>query len=229
MIDYIMDKISELHIDEVFISTNLKFKTDFENWLRSRKGPMTRIVADLALREEEKPGAAAALAEISPLVKDDCLIIAGDNLFTSSLTGLAAVHRKQEAATIGLYDVRDKNLARQYSTVRVDSNGRIIEFQEKPANPQSTLIGTCIYFLPQKTVPRLREFNSENGDHDSPGRFIQWLYQREPVYGAPMSGDWWDIGTLQQYARVNELMDTSRTDSDVVKPRQESSAEMSKS
>jgi glucose-1-phosphate thymidylyltransferase len=219
MIDYIMDKISELPIDEIFISTNLKFKDDFEDWLRSRNGPVTRIVVEPSIREEEKPGAAAALAEISPLIRDDCLVIAGDNLFTSSLTGLAAVYRKHAAATIGLYDVRDKNLARQYSTVRLDSNGRIIEFQEKPANPQSALIGTCIYFLPQKTVPRLREFNSESGDHDSPGRFIQWLYQREPVYGAPIGGGWWDIGTLEQYARVNELLTPTRANTDIVSPR----------
>ena len=206
MIDYIIDKMSELEIDEIFISTNQKFKENFEKWLESKDGLDATIIAEPSLREEEKPGAAAALAEISVMIQDDCLIIAGDNLFTCSLKPLAKFFNEKHATTIGLYDVADRGLASQYSSVLLDTNGRIVEFLEKPVNPASTLVGTCIYFLPQKTIPRLREFISEKGDHDSPGRFIQWLYEREPVYGIPLNGKWWDIGTLDLYARVNQVV-----------------------
>lgn len=205
MIDHIIDKMSELDIDKIFISTNQKFEKSFQKWLESKNGLDATIIAEPSLREEEKPGAVAALAEISPMIQDDCLIIAGDNLFTSSLKPLAKFFNEKQATTIALYDIVDRGLAKQYSTVLLDTNGRITEFLEKPVNPRSTLIGTCIYFMPRNTIPKLREFNSEKGDHDSPGRFIQWLYKREPVYGIPLDGNWWDIGTRDQYDRVNQL------------------------
>ena len=206
MIDYVIDKILEVGVDEVLVSTNLKFKQDFENWMRSRTDVKARIIVEPALREEEKPGAAVALAMMSNMIQDDCLVVAGDNLFTSSMKPLLDLFRVRSNAVIGLYDVANRQLAKQYSTVTLDSNHRIVEFVEKPTNPRSTLVGTCIYFLPRKTVPRLGEFIHFKGNHDSPGRFIQWLYKQEPVYGLNIGGEWWDIGTIDQYERVNVLM-----------------------
>jgi glucose-1-phosphate thymidylyltransferase len=161
------------------------------------------------MREEEKPGAAAALGQLSPMIKDDCLIIAGDNLFTSSLLPLANFFYEKQESVIGVYDVKNRVLAQQYSNVILDDKSRIVQFLEKPSNPKSTLIGTCIYFLPMRILPRLLEFNSQKGNHDSPGRFIEWLYQVEPVYGKEIGGVWWDIGTLEQYGKVNQSMRAS--------------------
>lgn len=207
MIDFIIDKIIELNVDQIIVSTNLKFKANFEKWLSSKTNLNATIVWEPSLREEEKPGAAAALAQISPMVEDDnCLIIAGDNLFTASLAPLAKFFDEKKSPVIGVYDVKQQELAREYSNVVLDSQLRIVDFVEKPSNPASTLIGTCIYFLPEKTIPRLREFNLAKGNHDSPGRFIQWLHQVEPVYGMKLPGLWWDIGSLDQYEAVNELM-----------------------
>ncbi|HZY94677.1 MAG TPA: nucleotidyltransferase family protein [Candidatus Bathyarchaeia archaeon] len=206
MIDYVIDKILEVGVDEVLVSTNLKFKQDFEKWMMSRKDVKARIIVEPAVREEEKPGAAVALAMMSKMIQDDCLVVAGDNLFTASIKPLSDLFRASASAVIGLYDVADRQLAKQYSTITVDSNHRIVEFVEKPSTPRSTLIGTCIYFLPRKTVPRLEEFIEVKGKHDSPGRFIEWLYKQEPVYGLNIGGDWWDIGTIGQYERVNGLM-----------------------
>ncbi len=213
MIDYVIDKILEVGVDEVLVSTNLRFKPDFEHWMASRKDVKFRIIVEPAVREEEKPGAVVALAMMSKMIQDDCLIVAGDNLFTSSIKPLFDLFRARSSAVIGLYDVADRQLAKQYSTVTLDSNHRVVEFVEKPTNPRSTLVGTCIYFLPRKTLPRLEEFVHSNGNHDSPGRFIQWLYKQEPVYGLNIGGEWWDIGTIDQYERVNGLMTRPATES----------------
>ena len=206
MMDHVVDKVLEVGVDEVIVSTNLKFNQSFEHWLESRKDVNARIVVEPALREEEKPGAAAALVMMSNMIQDDCVIIAGDNLFTSSLKPLQEFFQKKSRPVIGLYNIGDLELAKQYSTVQLDYDGRITQFIEKPKNPRSTMIGTCIYFLPRKTLPRLEEYGRVKGNHDSPGRFIQWLYLQEPVYGVDIGGQWWDIGTLDQYEETNRLM-----------------------
>lgn len=211
MIDYVVDKVLELDVDEILVSTNLKFKQGFERWLASRRDVKGRIIVESALREEEKPGAAVALAMMSSMIQEDCVIVAGDNLFTSSLNPLLDLFIDTSSTVIGLYDVADRQLAKQYSTVTLDSDHRIIEFAEKPSNPTSTLIGTCIYILPKKTVPRLEEFIHVEGNHDSPGRFIEWLYHQEPVYGLDIRGKWWDIGTIDQYETVNRSVTRETT------------------
>ena len=204
IIDYVFDKVLDIEsVDRALISINLKFKDQFEEWLRSKNLPKASLVVEPSLREEEKLGAIGALARIAESIQDDCLIVAGDNLFTSSIKPLIERSRITGSPIVGIYDVGDKQLAKEYSTVRLDSDGRIVRFVEKPANPETTLIGTAIYVLPRHTLRRLREFVELSPEHDSLGHFIEWLSTVEPTYGVVLNGEWWDIGTLDQYNKVN--------------------------
>jgi glucose-1-phosphate thymidylyltransferase len=211
IIDYVVDKIIDVEdLRRILISTNLRFKKQFEEWLGSRNLLNASLIVEPSVSEEEKPGAVAALARITEGIKDNCLVIAGDNLFTSSLKPLVERFRITGKPVIGIYNLSDRELAKQYSTISVDSDGRIIRFVEKPTDPESTFIGTAIYILPQNVLPRLREFAKASRDRDSPGRFIEWLYTKEPTYGVALEGQWWDIGTIDEYAKVNRIMDKAR-------------------
>jgi len=207
IVDYIFDKLAEIEdIQRVIISTNLRFEQQFKEWLRSNSGRRAEIVADRSRSEEEKPGAVASLAQLTSGISDDCLIVAGDNLFTSSLKAMFRTFREKSCATLALYDVKDRSLAKQYSTVTVDAEGRILSLNEKPANPETTMIGTCIYMLPERTLKRLSEYLIVAADRDRPGRFIGWLCKREPVYSHILDGYWWDIGTVDQYYEANHAL-----------------------
>jgi glucose-1-phosphate thymidylyltransferase len=208
IIDYVMDRILDVEdIDRVLISVNLRFREQFEEWLVSRNLLNASLIVEPSVREEEKPGAVAAMARITERINDNCLVIAGDNLFTSSLEPLVDRFRITGRPIVGMYNLGDRELAKQYSTISVDSDGRIIRFVEKPTEPESTLIGTAIYILPQSVLPRIREFANTSRDRDSPGRFIEWLYAKELTYGVTLEGQWWDIGTLEEYRKVNRIMD----------------------
>lgn len=211
IIDYVVDKIIDVEdLGRILISTNLRFKEQFEEWLGSRNLLNASLIVEPSVREEEKPGAVAALARITEGIRDNCLVIAGDNLFTSSLKPLVERFRITGKPVVGIYNLGDKELAKQYSTISVNSDGRIVRFVEKPTDPESTLIGTAIYILPQSVLPMLREFAKASRDRDSPGRFIEWLYTKEPTYGVTLEGQWWDIGTIDEYAKVNRIMDAAR-------------------
>jgi len=207
IVGHIFDKLAEIEdVRHVIISTNLRFQEQFREWLGSNPQTKAEIVADRSCSEEEKPGAIASLAQITSGISDDCLIVAGDNLFTSSLKAMFRTFRDKSCAMVALYDVKDRSLAKHYSTVTVDAEGRIISLNEKPAKPETTLIGTCIYMLPKRTLKRLSEYLIEAADRDRPGRFIGWLCEREPVYGHILDGCWWDIGTVDQYYEVNHTL-----------------------
>ncbi|MGP3668070.1 MAG: nucleotidyltransferase family protein [Candidatus Bathyarchaeota archaeon] len=212
VIDYILEKVLEIRekaeIDEIIISTNLKFEAQFKAWLKEKNIPINaRIEVERSTREEEKPGAVAAIASATAENTNvNYLIIAGDNIFTDSLQGIISFFKDKDATTLGVYDVKRKALAKEASVVVLDSDGKVVKFIEKPKNPDITLVGTCIYVLHKCSIPLLHSYvKLENVGKDQPGRFIEWLYTHQPVYGYVLSGYWNDIGTPQTYREVNNL------------------------
>ena len=84
VLDHVFKKLDALNppLHRTIISTNMKFQQQFEEWLSTRKYGNVELAPDRSSREEEKPGAVAALAEIAQRIDDEMLILAGDNLFT---------------------------------------------------------------------------------------------------------------------------------------------------
>ena len=80
-------------------------------------------------------------------IDDDLLVIAGDNLFTGDLSGFGARCRETQTPVLGVYDVGSLEEATKYGVVAVNDTGQISSFEEKPAQPQSTLIGIALYYL----------------------------------------------------------------------------------
>lgn len=207
VITHVFDRLAEVEdIRRMIISTNPRFEQQFKEWLESNDERSAEIIADRSRLEEEKPGAVASLAQIAPRIMDSCLIIAGDNLFTSSLRLMIHTFKEKSCAIVALYNVKDLQLAKRYSTATLNAEGRITEFKEKPVQPETTLIGTCIYIFPQRVLGRLNEYLVGAGDRDNPGRFVEWLCKREPVYGHILDGHWWDIGTTDQYIEANQTL-----------------------
>lgn len=207
IISYIFDRINRIEdIQRIIISTNLRFEEQFKEWLSSNPSRTAEIISDRSHSDEEKPGALASLASITADMDEDCLIIAGDNLFTSSLRSMIQQFKARRFPTIALHDIKDEELAKQYSTVMLDKEGRITNFVEKPKKPKTTFIGTCIYTLPKQTLPRLRECTRRSDHCDNTGKFIEWLHKREPVYGHILEGHWWDIGTPDQYLIADQTL-----------------------
>ena len=210
VIDYIMERLVDLdEVDKIIVSTNLRFKDDFEKWSRKYSDVNLEFAYDRSYREEEKPGAIKALSNITSGLQDDCLVIAGDNLFTDDLKKMMEEYRKREATMIGLYDVGDLELAKNYGVVVVDDDLKVVSMEEKPSRPKSTLVSTGIYIFPRKVLPRFKEYIEGGRNPDEPGRFIRWLLGLEPVYGYVLSGEWYDIGTLETYRRAWESFASS--------------------
>jgi len=205
VIEYILEKLRGHGIECITISTNLRFESYFREWLATTNYQHIQIVADKSRSEEEKPGAVKALAEITSNIHNDCLIIAGDNLFTADLEGIIDFYKKKSSPIVALYDVKKTSLAKHYATALLDQDSRIVDFEEKPSNPKTTLIGTCIYILPERTLPRLREYIKKDLGKDQPGRFIEWLHKQEPVYGYTLKGYWCDIGTPKSYVEADKF------------------------
>lgn len=203
-IDYILDSLESIQIDGIFVLTNRRFSESFESWRKERRAKVDLLVEESSL-ESEKPGAIAAILNaIGTLGDDDYIVIAGDNVFTMKLSSMYRYFEARHAPVIGIYDVRETKLAAMYSTVEVNEEGRIVKMLEKPKQPERTLIATCIYILPKGTREMLQQYLTSGGHKDSPGYFVEWLSKRTAVYGYPLTGKWFDVGTTEalEHARA---------------------------
>ena len=193
ILEYILEKIDGLGL-ETYISTNRFFEAHFRPY--AEKYGVGLIVED-TLHEEEKLGTIGAMKRaVEELGLDDYLIIAGDNLFSFGLKEFLDAYSGR--TLIAVYDVGDPELAKRYGVVVLEG-GRVISFQEKPAEPRSTLVSTGVYVFPRKVMERIDEYLS-NGNRDSPGYFIQWLLEKgEEIRAYRFSEYWYDIGSADSY------------------------------
>jgi glucose-1-phosphate thymidylyltransferase len=81
----------------------------------------------------------------------------------------------------------------------------VTHFEEKPAKPQSTLTAIALYFYPKRALSMISKYIREGNNPDQPGRLIQWLYTREPVYTYVLEGTWFDIGSMETLKEANRV------------------------
>src|SRR3712207_2920050 len=182
MIEWVMDNLSPVEgIETVYVVTNNKFAKDFQAWADQyqARNPnrKLRIVNDQSTDDSDKLGAIGDINLVlsrENLASDDLVVVAGDNLFSEPLTEFARSAQGSEA-TLATYDVGDLEAIKKYSAITLDDEGVITSFEEKPANPKSTLTGIALYYFSRDTIPLFKTYIEEGNNPDQPGRFIQWL------------------------------------------------------
>jgi glucose-1-phosphate thymidylyltransferase len=211
MVDHVLDNLGISGIDRIYVVTNAKFATHFQEWAddyRSKKSKLDfTIVNDGSTDDTNKLGAIGDIhyVLVKEKVDDDILIVAGDNLFSEKLEGFGKFCREKKAPVLALYDVGDLEQIKKYNSISVDSEGRITYFEEKPKNPTSTLTGIALYFYPKQTLPLIKQYISEGNNPDQPGRLVQWLYTRALVYTWRVPGIWYDIGSKETLEEANKI------------------------
>lgn len=209
IVDYIIEKIKEIEdIDKIIVITNNKFYNDFINWKNKKNKEdkkKIKILNDGIDSEEEKLGAVGDLlfAIEQENIHEDIFVIAGDNLFKCSLNDAYKLFRKENKDLSIFYDVQDLEEAKRFGIALVENN-LIVDFQEKPSKPKSTLCSASTYFYKKETLDLIRKFIQEVKNKDQPGLFLQWLYKKVPVYAYITKEKWFDIGTKEVFEEAKK-------------------------
>lgn len=201
IIDYILDKIECLdEIDEIIIVTNSKYFLLFKKWAAKKKtAKKISLIDDLTSTPQNKRGAIGDMdfsINNSAKIKDDLLVIGGDNLFGGSLRGFLSFAKKiRNYPVIGIYDIEDLKQANKYGVVKLDKNNKVIDFKEKPKVPKSSLVAMCLYYLPKSKLKSVKEYlDSKNNRSDATGFYVDWLSRNYSVFGFVFKQQWYDIG-----------------------------------
>ena len=209
MINYVMDKVGQIQKRrQIFLVSNAKFFDSFAAWKKDHyASEPIEILNDGSTTNENRLGAVRDIAFVlkGKKIGGGCLIIAGDNYFDFDLAKFTAfAHARRPHATLAVYDVKDLTLAKKYGLVTHDPSFRITAFQEKPAEPKTTLASTGVYFFPEESLRFFEVYLKDHQNPDAPGHYIEWLATHAQVFAFPFSGTWYDIGDLESYRKVEE-------------------------
>jgi glucose-1-phosphate thymidylyltransferase len=212
MVEYVLDNLAPIgDLDRIYVVTNAKFAGHFQKWAddyRARKARLDfTVVNDGSTDDSNKLGAIGDLHLVltRERVNDDVIVVAGDNLFSKPLGDFGRFCREKKTPVLAVYDVGDLEQVKKYNSISVDADGRITFFEEKPRNPTSTLTGIALYYYPAASLALIKQYVAEGNNPDQPGRLIQWLYPRTPVYTWKVPGLWYDIGSRETLDEANRI------------------------
>src|SRR5512137_1750582 len=130
MIDYVLDNLAPIGgIDRIYVVTNAKFAKHFEHWsqdYRTNKAKLNfTIVNDLSTDDSNKLGAIGDIRFVlkTQNVRDDIIVVAGDNLFSDKLSDFGQFCREKNAPVLAVYDVGDLEQIKKYNAINLDSDG----------------------------------------------------------------------------------------------------------
>ena len=212
ILDFLVEKIP-VQIP-VSILINSFFAKDFAEWKASfcKKNPERRveIFIENSQNESEKLGALFAVSKcVQDLrIKDDVLVLAGDNFFDFALPDF--LRHFAGRPTIAVFDVGERAEAKKFGVVvpRADSSF-VADFQEKPDRPKSTLVSTGICVLPKDLLENLHAFALQNRDNLG-GIFEHFLQEGIGVQFVPFSGKWFDVGSFKSFLQAFQSLNGAR-------------------
>lgn len=134
------------------------------------------------------------------------VILSGDHIYKMDYNDMLDFHKKTNAdATIAVLDV-PKEEASRFGIMITDENDNIVDFEEKPKNPRSTLASMGIYIFTWKKLKQYLIDNENNPDEDKDfGKAIipNMLKAKEKMVAYTFDGYWKDVGTLDSLWEAN--------------------------
>ncbi len=203
ILERIVCMIEEIEgIDEIVVVANNKFFEKLSAWAQNHKSSKKiRVLNDNTNSNEDRLGAVGDIhfAVRSESIDDDVLVIAGDNLFDFSLLSLFSFFDEKKASVVALHDLQERSkVAGKFGVAELADDFRIVDFEEKPISPKSSLASTACYFFTKGDLQMLEDCIREHKAPDNLGDFIRWLAKKRPVYGFVFTERWFDIGSHEQ-------------------------------
>lgn len=137
------------------------------------------------------------------------LILSGDHIYKMDYEVMLDFHKANNAeVTIAVMPVPMEEASR-FGIMITDENKRIVDFEEKPAQPRSNLASMGIYIFNWKTLKEALLSNAEQPSLDFGKHVIPYCHEKGcPLYAYEFNGYWKDVGTLSSYWEANmELID----------------------
>ena len=133
-------------------------------------------------------------------------ILPGDHIYRMDYSQMLKSHKEAGAdCTIAVLDVPLEEASR-FGIMNVDENDRIVEFEEKPKHPKSTLASMGVYIFTWKSLREqlIQDEAKEDSSHDFGKDIIPtMLAEQRRMFVHRFEGYWKDAGTIDSLWEAN--------------------------
>lgn len=216
VLDYLVDQLVAIpEMQAIHVATNARFYRHFLAWQSRRQEapgskPVQILVHDNGISEvEHRRGAIGDLALVVEKlpVLPPAVVAAGDNIFRFSLAPIARQCLVEKKNVVVALHEADVQKLRRTGVLQLDAAGdRVVQLQEKPAEPRSHWSCPALYFLQPAALARVVPFARRPACPDAPGHFIAELITVEPVFAARVEGSRLDIGSLEALEQADRVL-----------------------
>ncbi|WP_334100266.1 glucose-1-phosphate adenylyltransferase [Thermotoga petrophila] len=182
-------------------------------WDLDRKDGGVEILPPYVGRHESdwyKGTANAVYQNLEFLEENDAelvLILSGDHVYAMNYNDLIDYHLLKKAdGTIACMEVPIEEASR-FGIMITNVDGKIVDFEEKPAKPRSNLASLGIYVFNYEFLKKvlIEDENDPNSSHDFGKDVIPRILRENlgSLYAFRFDGYWRDVGTLRSYWEAN--------------------------
>lgn len=204
LIDFLIDDLeSSQLIEKYIVVSNHKFIERFIEWKKSRKENIV-LLDDGSASNETRLGAVKDIqfAIEQENVRDDVLILAGDNLLDFSLKSFVDFAKAKNSNAVMRYFENDVEKLKKTGVAKISQDDLILEMKEKPQEPHSNWAIPPFYIFNKLALQEFKNGIDSGCKVDAPGGFIEWFSKRNNVYAFLMPGKRIDVGDLKTYERI---------------------------
>ena len=134
------------------------------------------------------------------------LILSGDHIYKMDYAKMLDEHKAKGAdLTVAVLNVSLEEASR-FGIMNTNPDGTIYEFEEKPAQPKSTLASMGIYIFTYKELRKylIDDAAKEDSKHDFGMNIIPtMLNDGKKLYAYEFAGYWKDVGTVESLWQAN--------------------------
>lgn len=204
----IADLESTGKVDEYITVSNARFADIFSAWAAKHHQRIT-VLNDGTESNETRLGAVKdilfALRETG--IRDDVLVMAGDNALDFSLSGFLAFSEEKGTSCVMCHEENELARLRKTAVITTDENGLITSYEEKPEQPKGSLAVPPFYFYKAGDIARIGEALDAGCGYDAPGSFAAWLSRKTRMHAYRMPGKRFDIGDIKSYDEVKRYFE----------------------
>jgi glucose-1-phosphate thymidylyltransferase len=215
VLDYLTDQLLVLPgLESIHVVTNELFYENFLEWKTGWKkisreyGIDIHLYNDGATVNENRFGATKDLALVVKSLKTiaSAIIAAGDNIFRFSLRAVAQEFISSGKNIVIALEEIDYGRKKQKGVLEIGQDNRVLRFCEEPVEASSHWACPPVYLLKPSALGYIEEYAARPNAGDSPGYFIEYLVDKEPVYAVKVKGERLDIGTIESYEEANRIL-----------------------
>ena len=132
---------------------------------------------------------------------DEVLILSGDHIYHMDFDAMLEFHRSKKADVTVAMMVVPKEQIHQFGAGITNADGRIVDWEEKPAVPRTNLASMGIYVFNRDYL--LNSLARSLDEIDFGMHILPWAIDNDNVFAYPFYGYWRDVGTIQAFWEAN--------------------------